>query len=89
MKLGMHLTTENTKMKTCLWCNEDFRPNRYWQDFCCTQHQQAWWRHWRKRGDVMAADARVRARRGIVDSHVARVDEAVQAQSAEPMRRRL
>ena len=43
-------------MKTCQWCNEDFRPNRDWQEFCCKDHQQRWHRHQRKLCEVRAAE---------------------------------
>jgi hypothetical protein len=85
--------------KTCPWCNQDFTPSREWQDFCCTKHQQAWHRHQRKLGDVQAAEAarangRPKAAREIVNGHIERLEEAmhsheVQAQAAEPFRRRL
>ena len=44
-------------MKTCLWCQADFTPNRDWQKWCCTDHQQRWHRHQRKLADVQAAEA--------------------------------
>jgi hypothetical protein len=40
--------------KTCRWCSAEFAPNRDWQEFCCTEHQQAWNRHDRKRREVQA-----------------------------------
>ena len=44
-------------MKTCQWCNEDFRPNRDWQQFCCNDHQQRWHRHQRKLAEARAEEA--------------------------------
>ena len=40
--------------KKCRWCSAEFTPNRDWQEFCCTEHQQAWNRHDRKRREVQA-----------------------------------
>jgi hypothetical protein len=40
----------------CLWCQVEFYPNRDWQRFCCTEHQQAWHRHERKLSAVRAAE---------------------------------
>jgi uncharacterized C2H2 Zn-finger protein len=77
-------------MHTCPWCNATFRPSRDWQQFCSTQHQQAWHRHQRKLGEVRAAEALANRVKEIVDRHIARIDEAMQAQAEhEPIRRRL
>jgi hypothetical protein len=78
--------------KTCPWCNEDFRPSRDWQQWCCTQCQQAWHRHQRKVSEMQAAKARANRAKELVERHIARVEAAVQAQvpaQAEPLRRRL
>ena len=68
----------------CVVCNEPFHRNRHWQRYCsaycCTEFhrrerkQMRQW--WRAQQEV--------------DRHVVRLDEAMQAQSADqPLRRRL
>jgi hypothetical protein len=53
--------------KTCLWCTNEFSPDRDWQKFCCREHQQAWHRHERKRAEVAAAEQRSATLRGLVN----------------------
>jgi hypothetical protein len=76
-------------MKTCPWCNEDFRPNRDWQEFCCTKHQQAWHRHERKLAEVRVAEAarangRSKAAREIIERHVARLEAEIETAAQAP-----
>jgi hypothetical protein len=68
----------------CAVCDEPFHPNRWWQRycsaFCCTEFH-------RRERQQMRQWWRVQQE---VDRYVARVDEAMQAQSAdESLRRRL
>jgi hypothetical protein len=42
-------------MAVCDWCKKGFFPNRDWQRFCCTDHQQRWHRRDQRRGAVQAA----------------------------------
>jgi hypothetical protein len=44
-------------MSKCPWCSAEFTPNRGWQEFCCTEHQQAWNRRDRKRREVQAHES--------------------------------
>jgi hypothetical protein len=57
--------------KTCRRCSTEFAPNRDWLEFCCTEHQQAWNRHDRKRREVqtyewLKANGRSKALKKIV-----------------------
>ena len=42
-------------MAVCDWCKKGFFPNRDWQRFCCTDHQQRWHRRAQYHGAVQAA----------------------------------
>jgi predicted nucleic acid-binding Zn ribbon protein len=75
----------------CVVCAKPFRPSRDWQRYCshacCTEfhsrerkQMRRWWRQSQANGEI-------------VDRHIARIDEAVQAHEVpaqvEPLRRRL
>jgi len=45
------------QIKTCRWCSAEFDPTRDWQEFCCTEHQQAWNRHDRKLRETQAHES--------------------------------
>jgi len=56
----------DTKMKVCAYCNQEFRPNRDWQTFCCQQHQVQWHRDQLKKQRRLAdTDRHRRAEKGI------------------------
>lgn len=39
---------------TCLWCDGQFDQVRQNQDFCCTEHQQAFNNFWKGKGPALA-----------------------------------